>query len=296
MSRELKEKWIKEFVSLGTPVEHKGEMVVPNTRTSIAIGKVTRMEESGKNNLKGTIKVPGAKFDFSGFLNDNTPVSNLLKQAKEKDVPVCVRLERKRKKGVDPTLDIMEITKTPELGRDNVVWIIAGVFNFGNSEWILTDDAVSDPSKDPDYVMTEIKNSSYSVSGFFESDAPKLKTTDKDWKVNHLISMFTYANEHNLDNKIGLKTPELKILAQYMLKAVDQIQMKAKDIPAPNYNDYSHTKARGMMFSWMRVNPLSREIMSAKGGFTGWISKAVKDNLEIWSWAEESVEAEENKE
>lgn len=290
--RELREKWLKEFVSLGAEVEHNGQKVRPNTRTSVVIGRVARIEEAGKNNLKGTIKVPGAKFDFSGFLNDNTPVANLLKQAKEKDAPICVRLERKRKKGADPTADIMELTKTPELARENIIWIIAGVYNFTSSEWILTDDAVSNPAEDPGYVKAEIENASYSTAGFFQSDAPKISTTDKDWKVNHLVSMFTYASEHNLDNKIGMKDPELKVLAVYMLKAVDQLQMKAKNIQAPNYNDYSHTKARGMLFSWMRVNPLSREIMAAKGGFNKWITKFLEDSLEIWAWATNEVEKE----
>lgn len=290
--RELREKWIKGFVSLGPEIEHNGQKVRPNTTTSVVIGKVVRLDEAGKNNLKATIKVPTAKYDFSGFLNDNTPVSNLLKQAKEKDVPICVRIERKRKKNADPTADIADLTKTPELGRENVIWIVAGVFNFSTSEWILTDDAISNPEEDPDYVMKEIKSASYSTSGFFQSDAPRLQTTDKDWKANHLISMFAYASEHNLENEIGLNTEQLKILAIYMLKAVDQLQMKAKGIEAPNYNDYSHTKARGMLFSWMRLNPLSKDIMTQKGAFSQWISKFLEENLEIWNWAN----AEANKE
>lgn len=283
--RELREKWIKGFVSLGPEIEHNGQKIRPNTTTSVVIGKVVRLDEAGKNNLKATIKVPTAKYDFSGFLNDNTPVSNLLKQAKEKDVPICVRIERKRKKNADPTADIADLTKTPELGRENVVWIVAGVFNFSTSEWILTDDAVSNPEEDPDYVMKEIKSASYNTSGFFQSDAPRLQTTDKDWKANHLISMFTYASEHNIENEIGLNTEQLKILAIYMLKAVDQLQMKAKGIEAPNYNDYSHTKARGMLFSWMRLNPLSKDIMTQKGAFNQWISRFLEESLEIWNWA-----------
>mgnify|MGYP001157841176 FL=1 len=290
--RELREKWIKGFVSLGPEIEHNGQKVRPNTTTSVVIGKVVRLDEAGKNNLKATIKVPTAKYDFSGFLNDNTPVSNLLKQAKEKDVPICVRIERKRKKNADPTADIADLTKTPELGRENVIWIVAGVFNFSTSEWILTDDAISNPEEDPDYVMKEIKSASYSTSGFFQSDAPRLQTTDKDWKANHLISMFAYASEHNIENEIGLNTEQLKILAIYMLKAVDQLQMKAKGIDVPNYNDYSHTKARGMLFSWMRLNPLSKDIMTQKGAFNQWISRFLEENLEIWNWAN----AEANKE
>lgn len=291
--RELKEKWLKEFISLGKEVEHNGQRVRPNTRTSVVIGKVVRLDESGKNNLKATVKVAGAKFDFSGFLNDNTPVATLMKQAKEKDVAIPVRLERKRKKNVDPTLDIMAITKDASTAKDHVVWIVGGVYNLTTNEWILTDDAVSTPDEDPTYVVSEIKSASYNTEGFFESNTPKLKTTDKDWKVNHLVSMYTYAGEHNFDNEIGLKMPELKILAIYMLKAVDQLQMKAKGIQAPNYNDYSHTKARGMLFSWMRINPLSREIMGKKGGFNEWISRFIEENLEIWNWATDEVNKEE---
>lgn len=291
--RELKEKWLKEFISLGKEVDHNGKTVRPNTRTSIAIGKVTRLDESGKNNLKATVKVAGAKFDFSGFLNDNTPVANLLKQAKEMDVAIPVRLERKRKKNVDPTLDIKDITKDASTAKDHVVWIVAGVYNLSTNEWILTDDAVSNPDEDPSYVVAEIKSASYNTAGFFESNnAPKLQTTDKDWKANHLVSMFTYASEHNFENELGLKPQELKVLAIYMLKAADQLQIKSKNIPAPNYNDYSHTKARGMLFSWMRVNPLTKEIMTTNGEFSKWISRFLTENLEIWKWANEEVNKE----
>lgn len=288
--RELKEKWLKEFVSLGKEVEHEGNRIRPNTRTSVVIGKVYKLEEAGKNNLKCVVKVAGAKFDFSGFINENSPVTALLKQAKDKDVPICVRFERKRKKNANPLADIMDLTKDASTAKDNVVWITAGVYNYGDSSWILSDDAVSNPAEDPSYVKSEIENSSYSTEGFFEAPKAKLKTTDKDWKISHLVSMYTYASEHNIDNEIGLNQEELKIVSIYMLKACDQLQMKTKQIQEPNYNDYSHTKARGMLFSWMRVNPLSREIMDQKGGFTSWISKFLNDSLGIWAWATEQAD------
>lgn len=289
--RELKEKWINGFVSLGPEIEHEGKKIRPNTTTSIAIGKVSALEPSGKNNLKCIVKVPGAKFDFNGFLNDNTPVANLLKEAKEKELTVCARFERKRKKNADPTKDISELTSSMDVARDNVVWITAGVFNFGTEEWILTDDAVSNPDEDPDNVLPEIKSASYSTEGFFESNnTPKLQTSDLDWKANHLLSMHSYATEHNIDNSIGLKANEIKVLAIYMLRAVDQLQMKVKNIPGPNYNDYSHTKARGVIFSWMRQNPLSREIMDEQGGFTKWITRFLEESIALWAWANEEAQ------
>lgn len=288
--RELREKWLNEFTGLGSPVEHNGTTVRPDTRTSIAIGKVTRLEEAGKNNLKLTLKVAGAKYDFSGFMNDNTPVANLAKQANEEDLTICVRFEKKRKKDVDPTTSIMDLTKDSGIARDNIVNIVAGVYNFNNEQWVLTDDAISNPDEDPAYVADELKKAVYSTEGFFQSAEPKGPPVDNNWKVNHLISMFTYASEHNYEHKLELDINALRVLANYMLKATDQLQMRANGIPTPNYNDYSHTKSRGMLFSWMRINPLTKEIMTTKGGFNDWITRFLNESVAIWEWAKAEVE------
>lgn len=287
--RELKEKWLNDFVSLGREIDG----VRPESKTIIAIGKIAQIEEKGKNNLKVVLKVAGAKYDFAGFMNDNTPVAGLIKQAKEKDTPICVRFEKKRKKGIDPSTPIEEITKDARIAKDSIVNIVAGVYNFNTESWILTDDAVSNPAEDPDYVGAELSTASYSTEGFFSSpstNAPKLQTTDLDWKVNHLVSMFAYANEHNFENKLGLDVKIVKSIAVNMLKACDKLQMEAKGIEQPNYNDYSHTKARGMLFSWMRVNPITPEMITTKGAFGQWIKRFVDESLEIWEWAK--VEAE----
>lgn len=293
--RELKEKWIPDFIALGAEVEHNGVKVRPETTTSIAIGKISRLDEVGKNNLKLTLKVSGAKYDFSGFLNDNTPVAGLLKQAKEEDLVICARFEKKRKKGVDPTLPIADITVDASTAKDNIVKVVSGVYNFNTEEWILTDDAVSNPAEDPANVKTELDNASYSTEGFFSStstssSAPKVPTTDVDRKANHLISMYSYASEHNQENKLDFDDNALKILASYMLTACDQLQMKSYSLEAPNYSDYSHTKARGMLFSWMKLNPLSKEIMTTKGAFNTWITRFLTESSDIWAWAKSEAE------
>ena len=291
--RELREKWINDFTALGKTIEIDGKKIRPNTKVNIAIGKVTRLEEVGKNNLKATIKVAGAKYDFSGFLNDNNPVSELLKQAKENNYTIAVRLEKKRKKDADPKVSIEDLTKDAVTAKENIVNIVAGVYNYVSLEWILADDAVSNPAEDPDYVKSELEKASYSTTNFFESgNAKKISKTDKDWKINHLISMYTYASEHNLDNELGLETKALKLLAKFMLQACDQLQMKMYGLDQPNYNDYSHTKVRGMLFSWMRVNPLSKEIMGTKGGFSEWLNKFMEENIAIYEWAKQEVEDE----
>lgn len=291
--RELREKWINDFTSLGKEVEVDGEKIRPETRTSIAIGRIFSLEEVGRNNLKAVLKVTGAKYNFSGFMNDNNPVAELLKQAKEKDAPVAVRFEKKRKKNADPKAKISELTVDSNTARDNIVNIVAGVYNFASSEWILSDDAVSNPSEDPANVKQELESAAYSTANFFDSgNAKKISTTDKDWKVNHLISMYTYASEHNLDNEIGLDDKALKLLSTFMLKACDQLQMRMHNLDEPNYNDYSHTKVRGMLFSWMRVNPLSKEIMGVKGGFSEWINKFLNENQSLHEWAQEEVNKE----
>ena len=288
---ELREKWINDFVAPGKEIIDNGETLRPSTKVSIAIGKVL-LEDVGKNNIKTTLKVPGAKYNFSGFLNDNHPVAELLKQAQDNDYPIAVRFEKKRKKNADPRAAIEDLTKDSGTARENIVNIVSGVYNFNNESWILTDDAVSNPAEDPEYVKTELTNASYSTKNFFDMGSPSenLKPVPKlnnDWKVNHLISMYTYASEHNFDNEVGLAPAGLKILAKYMLQACDSLQTRVYGLDEPNYNDYSHTKVRGMLFSWMRTNPLSKEIMAEKGGFTSWINRFVLENTELYDWAKE---------
>lgn len=289
---QVQEKWINDFISLGKEVDFEGNKVRPETKTSIAIGRLSQLGEAGKNNLKAVVKVAGAKYDFSGFLNDNSPVAGVMKEAKEKDVPIAVRFEKKRKKDVSPATPIDELIVNASVAKENIVNIVAGVYNFSTETWILTDDAVSNPKEDPDYVSAGLSSASYSTENFFsgpKSTAPRIATTDLDWKANHLISMYNYGAEHNLDNQIGLESKALKILAVYMLKASDQLQMKIHDISEPNYNDYSHTKARGMLFSWMKINPLSKDIMTLKGGFSDWITRFIDESTELWEWAKEEA-------
>lgn len=286
----IQEKWINDFIGLGPAITHEGESVRPETRVSIAIGKVKELNDNGKGNLQAIVSVTGAKFQFKGFLNSNSPVATLLTEAKEKDAVVAVRFERKRKKDVDPRTPIMELTADATTARNNIVWIVAGVYNFNAKSWILTDDAVSNPDEDSAGVVAELSKAAYSTAGFFESDAPKISTTDKDWAVNHLVSMYTYLSEHNIDNELNLDDKRLKFVAKHLLDAVDHVQKKVKRIDTPNYVDYSHTKVRGMLFSWMRVNPLPATAFASKEAFQSWLNKFIQDSLSLWSWAEQEIE------
>lgn len=282
---QIKEKWINEFVSHGPTVEYQGQQVRPDTRTSIAIGKVFALEEKGNDNLRLVLKVSGAKYDFTGFINDNNPVANLLKQAKEKDTPIAVRFEKKRKKNVSPATPIEELTKDSGTARDSIVNIVAGVYNFNDKSWILTDDAVSNPDEDPEYVNQELDKAAFNVSNFFGSSSKPIQHT-ADEKANHLMSMYGYANELNLEHDLGLDIEGVKMLSSYLLKAADTLQMAVYGLNSPNYRDYSHTKARGILFSWIRVNPLSREIMSSN--FNGWLKQFLDESTHVWKWAIQS--------
>lgn len=287
---EISEKFIKDFKPFGAAVTHQGKKVRPETKTNVAIGRIATVENSGKNNLKVVMKVAGAKYDFSGFVNDNTPVAKLIKQAKEEDLVICARFEKKRKKNVDPNLPIDEITKDSFIAKENIVNIVAGVYNFNSKEWILSSDAVSNPAEDPEYVKNELASATYSTDDFFTASAPKIQTTDADWKANHLISMFTYAREHCKENGVDIGIKGLKVLATHLLTAADVLQMKANKFDMPNYNDYSHTKARGMLFSWMKANPLSTDLMKTKGAFNKWVEDFAEENVELWAWAKEEAQ------
>lgn len=293
--RKIQEKWLEDFVGLGPEVEHKGEMVRPESRVSIAIGKVESFKEAKNDNVKVSLEVTGAKYPFSGFMNDNNPAAEIIKEAKERDETIAIRFERKRFSKIDPTIPIKELTANAQIAAKNIVWVVAGVYDFNNKDWILTNDAVSNPDEDPSSVKKDLNSAVFSTNEFFnnpeETKTPVRRTnSDKDWQIRHLVSMFTYVSEHNMENKLGLEPKKLKFLAKYMLRGVDQLQVKVMGEPRPNYSDYSHTKARGMLFSWMRINPLSKEIMSSKKLIQEWMTRFIDESTEIWEWATAEIE------
>lgn len=273
-----------DFTTLGVEVEHEGKKVRPDTRTSIAVGKVSQIEEAGKGNLRVGVKVSGAKYGFAGFINDNTTVSKLLEQAKENDLVIGVRFEKKRKKGVDPTELMSDLAKDAETAKENITNIVSGVYNFNDKEWILTDESVSNPKEDPAEITAGInKLVMGNTDNFFDAPKQKLNTTDSDQKANHLLTMHGFAEAHAKENGLTINT---KTLAINMLTACDRLQMIANNLSAPNYNDYSHTKSRGLLFSWMEINALTEEIVKEKGGFNKWITRFLNESEELWAWAQ----------
>jgi len=277
----LKEKWINDFITLGPVVTHEGRQIRPNTVTKIAIGKVFSLD--GTDNLKAVVRVSGAKYDFAGYINANEPVAELLAQAKEKDMIVCVRFDKKRKKKADPLASISDLIVDQRTAKENIVNVVSGIYNFSTNEWILTGDAVSNPEEDPANVLTEIKNASYSVDGFFTSS--KKVQGNPDEKANHLLSIYTFMSEYNAKKELGLDVKYLKSMAVYMLNAVNKVQMQVYGLEEVNYKDYSHTKARGMLFAFIHANLLTKEIITTRGSFVGYLDRFISESVEIWNWA-----------
>lgn len=288
MSIQIKEMWLRDFSALGPEVEVDGEILRPNTKVSIAVGKVFALEDKGNGNLRVILKVSGAKYDFSGFINSDDVVAKLLAQAQEKDMPIAVRFEKKRKRSADPRADIDDLTVDQNTARDNIVNVVAGAYNFNDKSWVMSDEAVSNPAEDPSNVEMELQKAVYDTSNFFSSPGgqskPRVRVQNgADDKANQLLSMYVHANELNVEQEIGLDANGVRHLAKYLLRAADMLQMAVYGLDEPAYNDYSHTKARMMLFSWLRVHPLNLDIM--KNSFNDWLNTFVKVNTETWRWA-----------
>lgn len=282
---ELKEKWIGYYLTHGEAVNVGGEEVFPESHTQIAIGKVKTYDEQGNNNVRVVVEVAGATYDFPGYINSGDPVANLLKQAKDEDHVICVRFEKKRKKDVDPKATIASITKDANTAKKNIVNIIAGVYNFNESSWVLSNEAVSNPANDPESVQTELDTAQINTKNFFGGPATPSVQADIDEKANQLIELYNFASKHNAEQGLDLKVKALKSLATNLLLAVDKLQVGVYELESANYSDLSHAKAKELLFAWVQVNPITTELLDKKGGFSEWVNSFLSESTDIWTWA-----------
>lgn len=277
----LKEWRVGQFTGLGREVDHEGGKVRPEVAVSIASGKVSNIDLKNADNANITFNVTGAKYGYGGFINTSDPVFNLLKQAHENDTVICVRFEKKRKKNVSPITPIEELTKDMSTAKDNISRVIAGAYNVNTNSWILTRDAQSNPMEDPSEIAVELQKIQYDTSSFFAKPTAKVQGQADD-KANILVSMYFFIREREAKHGFELNEDQRRKLSLMLLAAADRLQTTVYNLDAPNYRDYSHTRARYILFSYEEINPLNLEAIK---NFKVWAQSFVEQNVDMWRWA-----------
>lgn len=285
-------KLIKDYVAKGRPIE---DGFRPEVKVTIASVFVTN-EEENKGNINFTFKADGAKFKLGGYINSSEPVAQVIKLAAEKNEPVCVRLEKKRKKNVDPKLSIEEISKDMNIARENIVKTVVGVFDFRTNKWVLTSEAQSNPNEDPEGLLEIIKGLNFQADGFFSSspqnEGPIIISNaqkEKENAENALMSMYFFLVEQEKEHGYTLDGQKRREYSIQLLKLANLIQMQTFNLEHPNFTAYSHTRARYLVFKWAEVMaPLNKEAIEK---FGPWCKSVLKNGTALWHWCQSEADS-----
>lgn len=285
-------KLINDYVALGRPIE---DGFRPEVKVTIASVYVSG-EDENKGNINFTFKADGAKFKLGGYINSSEPVAQVIKLAAEKNEPICVRLEKKRKKNVDPKLGIEEISNTMDVARENIVKTVVGVFDFRTNKWVLTGEAQSSPDEDPAGLLDQIKGLNFQADNFFDS-APEPSgqpivsnaQKEKENAENALMTMYFFLVEQEKEHGYTLNSSTRREYAIQLLKLSNLIQMQTFNLEAPSFSAYSHTRARYLVFKWAEVmSPLNGEAIK---NFGPWCKAVLKNGSALWGWCQEEVDS-----
>lgn len=291
----IKPKLLGDFTALGKTVEANGEKIRPEVAVSLAAAHVKEIQD-GKV-ARAVLVVEGAKFELNGYLSPQETVLEILRKAQENNEAIVVRFEKKRKKGVDPKAPIADITATMDIARENITKIISGVYNFNTNQWVLTREAESDPSEDPEGTIEAIKACNVDVDAFFRSEtpssgssaAPQSGNREEESKENALLSMYFFVEEQAIKNGLNLDVESKKKIALSLLKASNFLQVNMFGLEAPIYSAYSHTRARFLVFKWIEtISPLDA---NAAENMPAWGSNLVQNSHKLWQWAREVMNA-----
>lgn len=281
---------IGTFISLDKDMKDNVRPEVKVSVASVYPEKIDINEKQGVANC--TFKADGAKFPFGGYIAINDPVFKVIEKAHEKSLPLVVRFEKARKKNVDPSLSIEEITATMDIARDNIVRLTVGVFDYNTNKWLLSQEAHTLPTDDPENISSRILSLNYDANDFFNNSSeskPKSVNPNKEKEncENAIVSMYIFIKEQELANGFTLSDEKRRKLAINLVKMANLIQIKANNLSGPVYSDYSHTRARFLLFKWIETTlPLNEETFT---DMKKWSNGIIDETVNLWSWSKENA-------
>ena len=295
----IRSTWLKriEAPSPFCPIAPKGTTYVE------LVSAVPFIQDDGRASVNVIGRAEGAKYHYNGYINKehSNGVFEILKKAQEDKEFVLMRFERQRKEGSDPNASIQEITADKEIAKDNVFRVLTAIYDFKNDRWLPANNVISDLKNDPpeikefiDTWVIDKREDRMTPEDFFKkeektpSHIQKGSTFDKE---QQLLAMYFFLADYEKKNEVALTKEERQKLSKVLLNMADRIQLKIVDIEEPNYRDYSHTRARYVLFSVAdMIVPLLNNFEDGKidmSKFKGWVEKALNESYSIIEWSKE---------
>lgn len=265
--------------------------------------------------------VSNTKFGIKGWVKKDSEVAKMINKAYAEDKPIYFRVEKARKKGIDRTIPIQELSKGMENARDHINNQLAAVRWNEEDDWTFSDDALTNPAEDPigsrsrpsalSMSAEDLKNSRpaatgntgnnsfvshYNTSNCFE--APQYMNTNNDGEFNlgslgaktpALVRKYLldYCKKNDIDasddqiNRVSVAFVSIANKAQVLVYK----KVQGKDIEA-DMNAPSHSTARSLLYDFCEFsNPLTVEEFSDDAALNAWAKSALKSVLTVWIWS-----------
>lgn len=274
------------FTGLGLfDTEKKGEVYV-----TLASG-VPSVSTVGKSNLI-TVQPSNAKLPIKGYSLKNGNLEKIIMKAAEDGSQLLMRFEKQRKRGVDNSIPMSELTPDMATARKNVVNSCVGVYDINNKKWII-EGGYSDPNSDGEeagkfinWICSGAKEE-VNLDEFFEkkeapkATAPNPTTFDKQQAV---LSIYFWLMSCEEKYKFTLKEEGRRSLTVKLLKLTDKLYelLKDTDINHINYGEYTNTRSRFALFKYgEEVNPLNEEAIKQ---INNWASQCYNYYMDLLQW------------
>lgn len=282
---------LKEFFRDVRMVGSNGDIV---TTISVGIPQVTASKKNPKS-LKVEIPIPKSEYTKGGYFYADSEAAQIIQRAAEEGIQIILRIEKQRRNPEEKDIPIEEIMNANDRNK-RILNSIVGVYDINNSKWITMGKSQVDWNNDPEDIQTAVDfalagyDNEVNVDDFFKQpvqEAPFVpKPAGFDYQ-NALISMYYGIRDMELRNGYDLDDSVRRKLAILFLNCADELQKVIRRSDVIDYKDYSHTRARYMMFNYEeKLKPLTRdEVAKPKK----WLRENYEYNRDLLNWSVETI-------
>lgn len=254
---------------------------------SVASG-IPRIVTNKKGSMKIEVQPSTAQRPIGGYIHEDSIVGKILVKAAEDGHHVLLRTEKQRKKNIAEeklSIPMSELSKDMNSGRENVINAIVGVYNFTDKSWVLSGNEF-DPANDPDnlkYAPTKALELGVDPDSFFVEPQVKIPNPKGFDYQQALITIYYYVIQLEKKYEYELKEDMRRNISIKLLALADEIQKVIKQADVVDYRDYSHTRARYLVFNYEEyISNLNKENLKNLGP---WLKDALTHSKEILNWA-----------
>jgi len=282
----------------------------------VGYGDVDEVEDSKAGKTKKvSFQVSNTTWGSSGWTR-SPKLQAMIEEAQETNEPIHFRVETRRKDGIDRTKPFKDLDSSR--GAEIVKSLAALKFE-GDTEWTVSDDAVTRIDEDPsngrsvnanqqsiDQLRPSAgesrsdggsngRNSAFEPAPYVAVWRGEINpgTIGVSVPLNFLSNLMEYERESG----VKIDKERRKEVALVLLRIANALQkdiyvkfLKA-DYAGVDLTAGSHTRARALIFEVMRsFFPISDEIVSNDEEFKNWQRNIYNTAYGMWVWAIESVD------